>query len=246
MTVDLFLRTYPADYQWLPFLLRSLGRHVRGFRNLITVWPLGASYPREQLRQEVVDMLIGSGVVSGWRADLCPIYPDDYVGQQITKLRCHEYTDADEVCFLDSDLVFVRDFTPESLKPFHVECRPWDSVGKAQCWYPPTKILLREDPPYETMTRHPFQFPTAMIKRCYEHVGGETALLGFGAHFSEFNLLGNWAILHEGAPTKIVGLGDSTQEQRRDDFVLQGWSWGGVDAKVEAKMRELGYWEDAQ
>ena len=246
MTCDLFLRTYPADYAWLPFLFRSLIRHVRDFRNLIIVYPYNGPAPFGAAQAREWGLRLGNaGVVDSVHDQPTDrIYPDDYVGQQITKLRCHEYTDADEVCFLDSDFVFVRDFTPESLHPFRVECRPWDSVGKAQCWYPPTKILLREDPPYETMARHPFQFPTALIKRCYEHVGGEAALLGFGAHFSEFNLLGNFAILHEGAPAKLVELGDSTKEARRDDFVKQFWSWGGVTADVFRTMKDLGYAED--
>lgn len=244
-TVDLFLRTYPNDYQWLTFLFRSMIRHVRGFRTLILIYPQGQVSPLG-LSTWWHD-LIHNGVISNYkfgRADRT--YPDDYVGQQVTKLRCHEYTDADEVCFLDSDIVFVRGFTPESRRPQVVECRPWDAVGRAQCWYQPTKILLREEPLYETMARHPFQYPTALIKRCYEHVGGEAGLLGFGAHFSEFNLLGNYALNHAGYAPFMMSTGDSTQEKREDDWVQQFWSHN-LRLKpdmIEAKMRELGYWDE--
>jgi hypothetical protein len=241
-TVDLFLRTYPADYGWLPFLFRSMLRHVRGFRALVIVYPCDQVGP--PAIAEWGRRLIDAGCIETFQS--VPTdrgYPDDYVGQQITKLRSFEFTDADEVCFLDSDLVFVRDFTPESKRPGIVECRPWDAVGKAQCWYQPTKILLREEPLYETMARHPFQYPRSLIERCYAYVGGEAALLGFGAHFSEFNLLGNFAVNHAGFAPVMMNTGDSTQEDRVDDWVHQGWSWGGVNEKVEAKMRELGYWE---
>lgn len=243
-TVDLFLRTYPLDHPWLPFLFRSMLRHVRGFRSLIIVYPcdqIGPPGIAEWGRR-----LINAGSIETFQSvPTDHTYRDDYVGQQVTKLRSFEYTDADEVCFIDSDLVFVRDFTPESRRSRSVECRAWDAVGKAQCWYQPTKILLREEPLFETMARHPFQYPTSLIKACYEHVGGEAGLLGFGAHFSEFNLLGNYALNHAGYAPFMMNTGDSTQEKREDDWVQQFWSHN-LRLKpdmIEAKMRELGYWE---
>ena len=243
-TVDLFLRSYPLDYCWLPFLFRSMQRHVRGFRALIIVYQADQVGP--PAIAECGHKLIDAGCIETFQAGPADHrFPDDYVGQQITKLQAHELTSADEVCYLDSDFVFIREFTPQSKRPGTVEARDWGSVGKAVCWYPPTKILLREEPRFETMARHPFQYPTAIIKRCYDHVGGESGLLGFGAHFSEFNLLGNFAINHCGFSPVTVGFGDSTQEARVDDWVHQFWSHNmRLDpGKVEAKMRELGYWE---
>jgi hypothetical protein len=73
-----------------------------------------------------------------------------------------------------------------------------------------------------------------MIQRCYNGVGGEAGLLGLGRVFSEFNLLGNWAITKEGAECVPVDL------RARPDIVRQFWSRGGITVEVEAEMRALG------
>jgi hypothetical protein len=239
MICDLFLRTFPGDYKWLPFLFRSMTNHVRGFRDLIVVTPTGAISPRDYVERN-----LGHGPVKSMaRFAECPIYPNDYIGQQVTKLRSWEYSDADEICFLDSDMVFKRAFGPWGLhkegdeKPI-VEVRPWEHVGNAQCYRESTRAILGVDPPFETMARHPFQYSRSMIQRCYDGVGGESRLLAMGAPLSEFNLLGNWAITREGAPPVPVDMA------ARPDIVRQFWSRGGITAEVEAELRQLGVWED--
>lgn len=244
MRTDLFLRTYEKDYAWLPYLFRSMIRHVRGFENLVIVYPCDQIGPRMQISLERA--MVSAGAVH--EIYLHPTdkpYINDYVGQQITKLRSWEYSDADEICFLDSDMVFRREFTPGKLTP-GIECREWDSVGDAKCWREPTAKLLGQDPPFETMARHPFHFPRSMIERCYKGVGGEAALLPYsvGQPFSEFNLLGNWALLREGAIPVHVNLGCSTVQVREEDFARQFWSWGGVTPEVIAELKALNVWED--
>jgi hypothetical protein len=247
MICDLFLRTFPGDYPWLPFLFRSMAKHVRGFGTIHVVVPEGSEFP-------IIDIptVLMSGAAKWVKFGTCPIYPDDYIGQQVTKLRSWEYSDADEICFLDSDLVFKREFTPDTLhwagsfgqdeyretEPI-IEGRTWESLGTDQstCWRAPTAMLLGQDPPFETMCRHPFQYSRSMIQRCYNGVGGEAGLLGLGRVFSEFNLLGNWAITKEGAEAVPVDL------VARPDIVRQFWSRGGITADVEAEMRALGVWE---
>lgn len=244
MICDLFLRTFSGDHQWIPFLLRSMTKHVRGFRKLIVVQPEGQAFPNA----EVFAPLVDGESVRAIRLDHCPVYPDDYIGQQISKMRSWEYSDADEICFLDSDLVFVREFTPDTNREYTdcgygdlvIEGRTWESLGtdQATCWRKPTADLLGQDPPFETMARHPFQYSRSMIQRCYNGIGGEAALLKFDRinPFSEFNPLGNWAILREGAEAVPIDL------QARPDVVKQFWSHAPI-AECEAELRSLGVWE---
>jgi FkbM family methyltransferase len=230
MKADLFLRTYRKDYQWLPYLFRSLDRHGRGWHTLHIVIPEGQEQDFPEL-PELAEHAFCEHV--GFAT--CPVYPNDYIGQQISKLRAWELTDADVIVYLDSDLVFTRPFRPSI--PRLVEVRSWDEVGDAQCWRQPTRDLLGWDPPYETMARHPFVFMRETIKDCYDHVGGESALLDYAAtrgHFSEFNLLGNFALARGHY---------SIAAPDGQDVARQHWSWGGLTVEVRQWLALNGYAE---
>lgn len=225
MIADLFLRTYKGDYQWLPYLFRSLNRYARGWRTLHVVFPEGQPAPQ-------VPELVAPEFCSSVEYHTCPVYANDYLGQQITKLRAWEWSDADVIGYLDSDLVFTRPFVPR--RTGLVEAREWADVGDAVCWREPTADLLGWVPPYETMSRHPFIYPREVVKACYEHVGGEASLLGYGKHFSEFNLLGNFALAKHGFhPAPPTG----------PDLCQQFRSWDGVTGEAEEWLALNGYAE---
>jgi len=80
MTVDLFLRTYNKDVQWLPFLFRSLCRHARGFRKLIVVTPSASTDVVKQAVDRFSSRLVISGAVSEVVLAECSVWPDDYNG----------------------------------------------------------------------------------------------------------------------------------------------------------------------
>lgn len=237
MVADLFLRTYPGDYAWLPFLFRSLARHARGWRRLVVVTPTGNLYPLVGVDPRLPIVYCN-----------CSHYTDDYVGQQITKLRAEEYTDADEICYLDSDLVLLKALTPDTLRApsgkLILETREWSESGQAlAAWFNVTKTLLGEvEPPFETMARHPFQYPTAFVTRVWDSV--RRVMLFPNQKISEFNLLGNYAYLYEPDLFEfrnVGAIGDSIASPREGDIVRQFWSRGGITAEVAAELMGLGY-----
>lgn len=261
MISDLFLRTYPADYKWIPYLFRSLVRHARGWRDLIIVLPrpahdilcasggpevswygqlnaLDAAIGREC--REWAELLRSAGAITGkihiYQCDTH--YKDDYLGQCVTKLRAWEFTSADEVAFLDSDNVLLREWRPEMLRGF-LEVRPWDESGQAKAvWHEITKHLLELDPPYETMCRHPFQYPVQFLRRAYGAVADKLVEVArAGKKISEFNYLGNYAVLRE--PETF-----SFRPPQGPDIVKQFWSYGGLNFEVEDDLRRLGLWEE--
>jgi len=238
---DLFLRTYRGDYQWLPYLFRSLNRHASGWRKLIVVVPVGqeADFP-------VLPELDAPEFCEAVEFATCPVYANDYIGQQITKLRAWELSDADAIGYLDSDMVFTRPFDARALPtsgmgahPDGVGARPWSEAGEAKdAWYESTRDLLGFEPTHETMCRHPFVYRRETIQGCYEHVVGEDGLLEYGRCFSEFNLLGNYAI-HNGAAT-YTPAGPELQRQFRsyDGLTVDTLQWlavNGYDSHVPAE-----------
>jgi hypothetical protein len=233
MIADMYLVTYPRDYQWLPYLFRSIVKHVRGFRNLHVVVPACESLPESVSIIERSGMKVIGGTIQPWL--------NTYVGQGAAKLMAWQRCDADEVCYLDSDLLFTREFTPDSMRTngkLRIEFVPWEEAGGAQCWREATRQLLRAEPPYETMRRHPFQFPTMTIRRAYHHVGGEIGYMG--VHMpSEFDLLGNYACLFERDKFELVPATGNPEWE----FVRSFWTHGGITPEVEAELKAHGFWE---
>jgi len=230
-TVDIFLRTYERDYPWLEFLWRSIALHqVAGFRRVVIVHPPNQPGPPPP---PIPHLIVPEDRV----------YPNDYAGQMITKLRAGGHTDADEVVYVDSDCVFI---TPVDFQTWQYPllCTPWEQVPDAKAaWYEQTKTLLGFEPPFETMRRFPFVYPADFVREVYAHIGGVERCLSLLADYkiqgmSEFNVLGNYAIVK--CPEKF-------HVQRTDlgpfppDIVHQFWSYSTVhDPKVRGYLVGLG------
>ena len=194
LVTDLLLVTYPQDYDWLPYLFRSIVNNVSGYYRVIVVVEERHEPPLEILREHGPRR---------WSIEKCRRYEGTdfpgYTGQAIEKLRAWEYSNADRVLIVDSDCVFTRPVNLETdpaasiAKPI-ILWRPWEEAGDANCWHNSTAELLGAQPPYETMCRHPFIFPTWMLHELWEHLGGEEQLLQHTS-LSDFNLMGNFALM---------------------------------------------------
>ena len=235
MIADLYLVTYQRDYQWIPYLARSIAKNVRGFRQMHVVIPVCGDLPDSVniLRQAGIPVV--GGVIQPWL--------NSYRGQPAAKLMAWQQCDADAICYVDSDLLFVKPFTPESMLTngkIRIEGLPWEQAGAARCWHDGTKALLREEPPYETMQRHPFMYLTQTIRRAYHHVGGEQ---GYMSAFnpSEFDLLGNYALTYEPDAYQFVPFDPANTQY---SYVREFWTHGGVTPEVEEDLRSHGFWED--
>ena len=96
MNVDIFIRTYEKDLEWLKYALKSIHLHVTGYRNIVITIP-NASLLSGCSVEKVIQV-----------KDL----KDGYLGQQLTKMTANLYTDADAIVFWDSDVIACE---PESI-----------------------------------------------------------------------------------------------------------------------------------
>src|SRR5215470_19835192 len=94
--VDIVIRSYYKDFQWLGYCLTTIRKYARGFRAVVVVIPRSSAGAFRRCRIEP-DILIE-----------CDNYRDDYLGQQITKLHADKLTNADFITHVDSDVLFVR------------------------------------------------------------------------------------------------------------------------------------------
>jgi hypothetical protein len=95
--IDIVIRTYFRDFRWLTLSLLSIAHFVDGYRRIVIVMPESSF---ERLRGDEIPASVQTTLLR------CPDYPDDYLGQQISKLHADEFTDAPLVVHVDSDSIF--------------------------------------------------------------------------------------------------------------------------------------------
>lgn len=235
MTCDVFIRSYRKDLGWLTLCLESVRRYCHGFGETIVVIPRSsAGWVRR------------AALPDGARIELCADYGDDYLGQQVSKLTADSFSDADFVCYVDSDCIFTQPTAPDDLisggRPF-ICWRPLASLGRERPWHRPTEKFLGWPVDRDYMYHPPFTFPRWLLSRVREH-----SLLVHGVEieryvmaqpprgFSEFNVLGAYAWeFHRSSFSWI----EPTTTTPADPRCRWYWSWGGIDAGIRAEITSI-------
>jgi len=232
VTVDFFLVTYPCDYDWLPYLWRSIERFATGWRRVVMVLEEQDALPDD------IPSYVTVRRCRNYRGTLLP----GYYGQCIEGLRAHEYTDADVVWFLESDTVFVRPIDVASdpqwpaVRP-NLLYRSWDAAGPAQVWRESTRQAVGFDPLAETMCCHPFVYPRALLEDCWPGEACLRLVFRQTGGLSQFNVLGAWAMVKHPDMFRLV---DVTKGYP-PSCMRQFWSHARpTDDAVRAELTRLG------
>jgi hypothetical protein len=246
LIIDILIKTYPQDYDWLPGLWKSLAR-VRGYRSVVLL--LEEQYPAPP-------NLPANVVVARSRQYVGTDYPSD-LGAVVERLRAWAYTDADRILYVDSDCVFSRDVDLHTEPTINAErpivlWRPWEEAGGAAFLRAPAARTLGYDPPRETMCRYPFCFPRDVLKACWDFIGGENRLLTLTTKEerdantvrprsylmppTDWNVLGNFALDHAPEAVTAVNWRDAAPA-----CVKQFWSWHRpTHPAVQDELRRMG------
>ena len=236
MTIDIFIRTYARDLTFLQFALKSIRERVTGYRDLVITCP-HADVGR-------ISRAIGHRVIG-----VDPFH-DDYVGQQHAKMKATDHTDADVICFWDSDAVAAGPLDLPSLilsdgRPIihHV---PFDGLQDgSQVW----RVVMARDlgftPDFEFMRRLPLAYHRSTLIGCVDHIES-THGLPLKAYmrrvphrsFTEFNCIGAWAYQNE--RDLYVWRMDEEDAARFKQAVRQFWSWGGITPEVIEELHKIG------
>jgi hypothetical protein len=190
---SIFIRSYPKDFSWLSYCLRSIKQFTSGFHDTIIVVPADGELP-ELLDSELVYALKSPAENS------C-----DYLWQQNCKLYADTFTDADWILHTDSDTIFTRPVTPETyLKngKFVWMMTPMGEAhpNEASAWRKVMHKFMGKKPEFEFMRRHPFLLPRWLYGElrafCLKQHGVELKDYVMSQpyrEFSEFNVLGFYA-----------------------------------------------------
>ena len=222
-TVDILLRSYYKDFGWLSFCLRSIAKYCHGFRDVVVVVPEDS---RERLRL---------AEATPAHVQYCPQFPDDYLGQQVTKLYADTYTDADFIIHVDSDCIFRRACSPLDLckgeRPHLLVTSCSQFPGRAP-WQVATERFLRSRISYDFMRRQPLMYPRWIYGELRQYARNlhkreladyvmDQPPLGF----SEFNALGAFAYSFYRSAFHWV---ETDEIAFNEQFCRIFWSWEGL------------------
>ena len=235
MTVDLFIRSYWKDFDWLQFCLASIAKYCHGFRAVVLVLPHST---RPWLRR--------LEVCGDVRVEICRNYRDDYLGQQATKLLADTFTDADYVCHVDSDCIFHRPTTPHDLmadgRPRMLK-RSSAQLGRHYPWRKPTEKFLGWSVADDFMQQQPLLFPRWLYPAVRRHAVAthgldiETYLESQPPRgFSEYNVLGAFAWARYRDRFAWIDTGGAPPGPAPCRWY---WSWGGLDSRTAAEIRQI-------
>lgn len=245
MTASLFIRTCKKDIEWIPWCLRSIRKFVRGFDELVICIPYDET-------DSAVPFLSWPGLPP---ATLRTVnrYPHDHDGQQFDKMEAWKHCRGDVIYFLDSDCLFLRPFTPQSMITPEGKLwgfkTPYEFLGNEAKWKAPTEEVLEMPVKCEYMRRWPYAYHRAtlqMLQEWFEKKHGSLRdwilvrkrILNEGipdSRFSEFNVIGAWAELYDSGRYYFQPIKNG---EGPPDFVKNFWSWGGTIA-VQQQLEKI-------
>jgi hypothetical protein len=231
--VAIFIKSYPRDYPWLTHCLRSIRKFVTGQNEVVLVLPEEHPFPvgdeRVITRKEWKDLPRPGVPAPG------------YNYQMFVKLMADQHCpESEAILYVDSDCVFNRPFDVSEMfegEKLKLLRRRWEDSGDAQCWRAPVEHALGVKTQWETMVAHPMCYWSETIRKTREAVEAKQRqkieyYIRSRDRFTEFSLLGNYALQNEPDRYHPVENGPSDGYPRP---IHQFWSHGGCgpeDIKV--------------
>lgn len=234
MTNDILIRTYSGDKDWLFYCLKSLIKFSSKFRRILVLCPPESTEVIRPLTNRLgVDFV-----------ECKQLNKDDYVGQMATKMHYDEFTDADLITHVDSDMIFSEPYDSSHLinkdgkaiigKQEYVQLTvPWKSI---------TEKFVGFEVTWEYNRLYPSVYPRWLYKETRDVIA-KIADKPFDdvisaidlRQFSECNSLG--AVAEKSFADKI-DFRDVTRDPIPGRPCTCYWSWGGLTEETKAKIEK--------
>lgn len=241
-TTDIFIKTYPKDYDWLYLCLKSINKFCYGFRGVVIVTDKGGLGDLEKtVARAKVKLPVHCHEVE--------TPPDDpkhnwgptgtgYQFQKAVKLEWTKYSDADACFQVDSDCIFTGHASPWNWmapdgSPVWIRA-PWSEsrTDEKRTWMPGCKVFTKGNGsewnymvrPGFLMTRTATESLVNYIYRNFNQSVRNFFLDTSRPQISEYNVFGLYLEKRHNA-YKFVG-----KDWRIP--IQQNWSWGGLDKNL--------------
>lgn len=236
-TCDIFIRTYPGDYKWLDYCLKSIAKFCTGFRKVWIITPQCNPQPEGSLL-----LKNGSLIAVQWK-EMQDETQDGYLAQQITKMYADVITgyQPDYILHVDSDVIFTRPTTPVDFlsdgKPI-AYYTPYTAIETP--WQPITEKFLNDKVEFEFMRRFPILMPRWIYPRirefCHKTHGviiSDYIRMQPARAFSEFNAMGAYAYKYHREMFRFINTLEITLPMPQ---AIQFHSWGGITPEAKNKL----------
>jgi hypothetical protein len=244
MTIDIFIRTYSKDYFLLKYSLISIIKFIKGYRYIHIC-------SREKEYNELLELINCEKLIKDnqqIKTHKLHDFPDniDYCGQQITKMCADYFSDAEYICYTDSDTIYygeinLQDEFIDKFNNINLFVDIWNNVGDANCWKKCLeKLNLLTD--YEFMRRLPIVVPSHILKeiRCLIEEKIDKDFINSclevynNEGISEFNIMSSYIYLFYYNKCNILNI-----NQEPPLPILQLWSHSDKDKLINNIKRVL-------
>ena len=233
---DIFIKTYPPDYDWLRYCFRSISQFTDGFRHVVV------TYEGDSPSLDI------SAELKGYQRTLnVGTQPDGYLWQQAIKLDADKYTDAPFILYIDSDTIFTSPVTPKNymrdgkiiwmMTPYEKTHTPWQPIVEKFLGKPVAFEFMRRAPQMvprwllselRAFSERQWGMPTASYVMAQPH-----------RSFSEFNALGAFAYRFFKDEFVWVNTEETPPGEWPKLTVLQHWSKGGLTPAIKENMETI-------
>lgn len=232
MSCSIFIKTYPKDFEWLQYCLKSIAKFATGFEEVVIVCDSD-----------------GKKELDGWGLTREKVYYNPpigygYIDQQIVKLTCDKWVKSEYVLFMDSDAIFNRPVTPETFmrggKPFILKTNYEELKGSdGFTWKAITEKAMGFEVEFEYMRRLGLMYRIETLKNMREFLPydyRDYAVLNVkNREFSEFNMMGAYAEKFESDKYIFHDTKDGFDESP----INQYWSYGKLTDEIRNEINEL-------
>lgn len=228
MVVDIFIRSYEKDLEWLSYALKSIYKNVTGFRSIIVAVPVGTDTSKIACPR-----IIEVGDLS-----------DGYIGQQLSKMESWRHSKAEAILFWDSDTIayeklHVSEFYKDG-KPIIYKTK-YTSIDTP--WKPITEKAVGFEVEWEYMRRLPLLYFCSTLFNVEQYFNNDKHgslqqyLKGVkNREFSEFNVIGALAEKFDNDKYHFI---DTESVDMPKSKIKQYWSWGGITPEIKDELDSL-------
>lgn len=229
MTTSIVIKSYPNDYQWLGYCLRSIQKFCTGFSEVVVILPRAHPLPLTAERVVLVDM------------------EENYLTQQVCKLNADLHSKAEFIVHCDSDCIFTRPVTPATFMhkgKARWLMTPWEQCPDAKrAWYHVVAKLFLDVPTHDFMRKSTICCPRFAYAAFRQFILDQT---GYpmdayisnqpNREYSEYNTLGFFLWKYH---REQISWHDTSTKGVPEPWEMQSWSWGGLTPEIRQKMEEI-------
>jgi len=212
----IFIKSCQKDFKFLYYCLYSIKKFCYGTFDVVLVIDKGDVLTEEIKALDNFKCYEVSKVGNG------------YLFQQFVKMTAYEYTDSENILFVDSDCVFKKPVNIDEIVANYIHYyTPYDKAGDAIVWKSATELILEQQVDYEFMRRLPIYYKRDTLIDCTRLFKRDMlqSILTTN-NFSEFNVLGAYAYYFESDKYTFRNTEDN---QITDDYLYQAWTWGNEE-----------------